>query len=102
MERKGADHHWLYSTGEVMHHSIHLSDEAFRAYERRARRVGLTVAEYLDRSAPSDDQFSLTPEMRAGIERGLAQADAGKLVGLDQVRESLTQYRAGWRASSNR
>ena len=85
-----------------MHHSIHLSEEAFRAYERRARRVGLTVAETLDRSAPSDDRFSLTPEMRSGIELGLAQADSGQLVGLAQVRESLAQYRAGWRANSNR
>lgn len=81
-----------------MHHSIKLSDEAYRAYERRARKVGLTVDEYLDRSAPSDDGFVLSPEMRAGIERGLAQADDGRLIGLREVRESLAQYGAEWRA----
>jgi hypothetical protein len=80
-----------------MHHSIKLSDEAYRAYERRARRVGLTVDEYLDRSAPSDDGFVLTPEMRAGIERGLAQADAGQLIGLGQGLESeASQKRCPW------
>jgi predicted transcriptional regulator len=85
-----------------MHHSIKLSDEAYKAYERRASRVGLTVDEYLDRSAPSDDGFVLTPEMRAGIERGLAQADAGQLMGLNEVRESLAQYGAKWREKKSR
>ncbi len=83
-----------------MEHSIRLSEEAFRAYERKAREVGLTVDQYLDQSAPSDDDFVLTPEMRAGIERGLAQADAGQLIGMDQVRESVSQYRAEWLQST--
>lgn len=83
-----------------MQHSVNLSEQAFLAYERRARKVGLTVEEYLDRSAPSPDGFALTPEMRAGIERGLAQADAGQVVGFDQVRESLDQYRAAWRVKN--
>jgi predicted transcriptional regulator len=60
------------------------------------------VDEYLDRCAPSDDGFVLTPEMRAGIERGLAQADAGQLLELGQVRESLAQYGAEWRAKEDR
>jgi len=85
-----------------MHHSIKLSDEAYRAYERRARRVGLTVDEYLDRCAPSDDGFVLTPEMRASIERGLSQADSGQCLGLDQVRESLALYGAEWREMKDR
>ncbi len=85
-----------------MDHSIHLSDEAFRAYERRARHLGLTVEEYLDRSAPNEDEFVLSPEMRAGIERGLAQADAGQYVGMGQVRESLAQYKAECRERQNR
>ena len=80
-----------------MDRSIKLSDEAYRAYERRARRVGLSVDEYLDRSAPSDDGFVLTPEMRSGIERGLAQADAGQLIGLAQGLESeASQKRRPW------
>ncbi len=84
-----------------MAHSIKLSEQAFLAYERRARAVGLTVEQYLDRSAPSEE-FTLTPEMRAGIERGLAQADAGEVVAFDQVRESLAQYRAEWLAKNDR
>jgi len=83
-----------------MHHSINLSEEAFRVYERRARRVGLTVDEYLDRSAPSDEGFVLSPEMRLGIERWLAQADSGQVVGISHVRESLAKYRAEWRESN--
>lgn len=79
-------------------HQIQLSDEAFLAYQRRAKSVGLTVEEYLDRSAPADE-FALTPEMREGIERGLAQADVGQTVGLMQVRETLAEYKAKWRES---
>ena len=83
-------------------HYIHLSEAAFRAYEKRAREIGLTVEEYLDRSAPSDDGFALTPEMRSAIERGLAQADSGQLVALQQVRETIAQYRAEWRGNNKR
>lgn len=50
----------------------------------------------LDKAAPAEG-FTLTPEMRAGIERGLAQADAGQLVGFGQVRETLARYKAEWR-----
>lgn len=85
-----------------MHHSIRLTDEAYRAYERRAKRAGLTVDEYLNRSAPADDGFALTPEMRESIEAGLSQADSGQVVGFDQVRESLAQYRAAWREGTRR
>jgi len=84
-----------------MQHSIKLSEQAFLAYERRARAVGLTVEQHLDRSAPNSE-FTLTPEMRACIERGLAQSDAGKVVAFDQVRESLAQYRAEWQAENDR
>jgi hypothetical protein len=86
-----------------MSHQFHLSDTAFQAYERRAKRVGLTVAEYLDKSAPAEsDGFTLTPEMRACIELGLAQADSGRLVGFEQVHESLAQYKAAWREKKSR
>lgn len=77
-------------------HQISLSDAAYKAFSRRAKDVGLTVEEYLNECAPQRD-FALTPEMRAGIERGLAQADAGKTIGIAQVRESLKQYRSQWR-----
>ncbi|MEQ1934286.1 MAG: hypothetical protein ABL962_10480 [Fimbriimonadaceae bacterium] len=80
-----------------MPHSISLSDSAYRAYEARAKQVGLTVDEYLTQLALSDEGFFLSPEMRLGIERGLAQAEAGNLVGFSQVREELAKYRAGWR-----
>ncbi len=82
-----------------MSHLISLSDDAFRAYERRARHAGLTLEQYLDQSAPYDDGFVLTPEMRLGIERGLAQADAGELLEMSVVRESLADYRSEWHAS---
>lgn len=77
-------------------HNVPLSDSAYEAYRRRAEQVGLTVEQYLDQSAPAED-FTLTPEMRAGIERGLAQADRGELVGIVQVRESLASYKTTWR-----
>jgi hypothetical protein len=76
-----------------MEHVINLDEQAFRAYQRRAQMLGLSVEEYLNRSAPIDDDFLLTPEMRASIERALAQADAGHLVSLDLVREGLALYR---------
>jgi hypothetical protein len=82
-----------------MPHSISLSDSAYRAYEIRAKRVGLTVDEYLTQLARSGEGFFLSPEMRIGIERGLAQADAGDHLCFSQVREELTKYRAGWRKS---
>lgn len=85
-----------------MEHRIRISDEAFRAYEKRAKQIGLTVDEYLDRSAPSGSEFTLTPEMRAGIERGLELADSGKLIGISQVRESLAKYGEEWRAKGKR
>ncbi len=84
-----------------MNHSIKLEDEAFRAYAIRALQLGMTVDEYLNRSAPTQEGFVLTPEMRAAIERGLGQADAGQVVGMEQVRESLSQYRSTWRKKNN-
>jgi len=80
-----------------MSHKIELGDQAFQAYERRARRLGMSVDEYLEQSAPApDDGFHLTPEMRAGIERGLADVEAGRTHGLSEVRETLAKYRAAW------
>ncbi len=84
-----------------MEHSIKLSDQAYKGYEVLASRLGLTVAEYLNQSAPDDAAFILSPEMRAGIERGLAQAEAGQIVSHEQVRESLAMYRAEWIRSKN-
>jgi hypothetical protein len=83
-----------------MHHSVRLSEKAFRAYDRLARRAGMSVEQYLDRFAPGADGFVLTPEMREGIERGLAQLDLGEAVSIAQVRESLAKYQAEWRKES--
>ncbi len=83
-----------------MHHSIELSDQAFRAFSQTARELGLSVADYLNQSAQAKiepDGFSLTPEVRAGIERGLADAESGRLVSPDEVQQTLAEHKAKWR-----
>jgi|CXWL01.1.fsa_nt_gi hypothetical protein len=85
-----------------MDHSVKLSDSAFKAYNRRARAIGLTVDEYLNQSAPQKDEYFLSPETKAAIEQSLAQADRGELHCFDAVRESLKAYRSEWQNSQNR
>lgn len=85
-----------------MHHSVQLTDSAFRAYQSRAKKAGLTVDEYLNRCAPTDaENFgSLTPETLSAIERSLAQADMGQLLGVAEVKASLDRYKKLWREES--
>ena len=78
-------------------HQVNLSDKAYEAYAVLAERMGLTVEEYLDQSAPEDDGFQMTPEIRKAIEIGLEQADRGEVYSLSQVRESLEKYKAEWK-----
>lgn len=85
-----------------MEHNVRLSDEAFQVYKRHAQRLGLSVEEYLDQSATSVGDGTLTPEMRRAIEQGLQQADEGHVFGFDQVRESLAQYREAWQRPKRR
>ncbi len=76
-------------------HQVQLSDRAYQAYKELALKVGLTVEEYLDKSAPVDD-FVLTPEMRKGIELGLRQAEAGEGMTWDEVEKALEEHKAQW------
>jgi hypothetical protein len=83
-------------------HNIQLSDPAFLAFQRRAESVGLSVAEYLNQigaAVSEPDQFILTPEIRAGIEMGLAQAERGELISQDALTANLEREKAEWRAS---
>lgn len=87
-----------------MYHTIELSEQAFESFARIAKELGLSVAEYLNQSARAriePDGFSLTPEVRAGIERGIADADAGRMVSLDQVKKTLDRYKTKWRESQS-
>ena len=86
-------------------HQVALTDEAYSAFQEYADRLGISVAEYLNKTAAAPieaDGFSLTPEVRAGIEKGLADADAGRMVGLDAVRESIAEYKARLREERRR
>ena len=83
-------------------HSVRISDKAYRAYGRAAKRLGLTIEEFIDRSSPSDDGFVLTPEMRDAIERSLAQIGRGEGRSINVVREDLAQYQAEWRKGRKR
>jgi hypothetical protein len=83
---------------------VALTDSAFEAFHRRAQSLGLSVDEYLNRSAAEieDDGFSLTPEVREAIERGLKDASQGRTASLGYVRERLAQYKARWREENER
>lgn len=82
-----------------MSHTVRLSDRAFKAFQVRAQRLGLSVEEYLDQSATDAPDDSLTPEMRRAIETGLEQSAAGQVFGSAEVRESLAQYREAWQSA---
>lgn len=64
--------------------------------------MGLSVEEYLDQAAPKGGSEILTPEVRAAIEQGLAQANVGDLLSMYQVRERIAQYRESWGKPNDR
>lgn len=85
-----------------MAHSVRLSDFAYKTYLLRAEALGLTLEQYLDRSArvrPEPDGFVFTPEVEAAIRRGMADVAAGRTTPLSEVREHFASYRTKWQES---
>lgn len=82
-----------------MAHSVQLTEFAYQTYARKAKDLGMSLEEYLDRSArvvPAPDGFVLTPEVESAIRQALADVAAGRTSTLSEVRERLALYSAKW------
>ena len=80
-------------------HTVQLSDEAYVGLQQRATAVGLSVAEYLDevgRAPVEADGFSMTPELNRAISKGIAEADQGKLMSVQESRRRIEGLRSEW------
>ena len=81
---------------------ITVTSQTLRRLQEIARSRGLaSVRDYLEElaSAPKDDGFVFTPEVKAALDEGMDDIRNGRVVTMTEAMRSLDDFKNQWRAN---